>query len=566
MSSQTPSNSHTRANSLSRQLGVYFLLAVVFVAGLLLALNQLAGLMGTATQEAQAVDFANNSISAVLREEPPQLDSSKATDSTSGLVLGHIMEGLLRMDLQDRLGPAIAERWEVMPTQATFWLRKDAKWSDGKAITAADFIFAWQLALKPETGSEYASLLYPIENAEAINSGALPASALGVSAPDPQTLVVKLSRPTAFFDKLVVFPTFLPIREDFYNATQGRFGSDAKDLLYSGPYTVKSWVHGASMLLERNPHYWDNTRGKLAQINFAYITSDATATLNFFKDERIALARLQAENLTEALRLKWPIRRFADGTVFYLEFNHREDRLSRNLNFRKAIQHILDMEELVYKVTKLPGYLPGKSLFPEWLVGVEKTLREEYPASTVTVDSAKAKAYLALAQEELGLAQFPEITLLTSDNPVSNIQSEWLQEVLKQELGLTIKIDKQIFKQRLAKMSSGEFGLLLGGWGPDYNDPLTYGDLFASWNLNNRGRYKSEKMDALIATAQNATATPDRMQAFGAIQQQLFDDVVILPMYERGVTYVVHPQLKGVKRRVIGAETDYTYAYIDPDA
>ena len=565
MSSKSAKQPHDAAHSLSRQLSLYFFLALIFVAGLLFALNQLAGLMGTASQEAQAVDFANNSISAVLREEPPQLDSSKSTDSSSGLVLGHIMEGLLRMDLQDRLEPGVAERWQVTPTHATFWLRKDAKWSDGKPSTAADFIFAWQLALKPETASQYATLLYPIENAEAINSGELPASALGVSAPDPNTLVVKLSRPVAFFDKLVVFPTFFPIREDFYKATQGRFGSDAKDLLYSGPYVIKNWVHSANMLLERNPHYWDNNRGKLAQINFAYITSDATATLNFFKDERIALARLQAENLTEALRLKWPIRRFADGTVFYLEFNHRQERISRNLNFRKAIQHVLDMEELVYKVTKLPGYLPGKSLFPEWLIGVEKTLREEYPATTVTVDHAKAKAYLALAQQELGLAKLPEITLLTSDNPVSNIQSEWLQEVLKQTLGITVKIDKQIFKQRLAKMTSGDFDLLLGGWGPDYNDPLTYGDLFASWNLNNRGKYNSPQMDELVATAQNATATPDRMQAFGDIQRQLFDDVVILPMYERGVTYVVHPQLKGVKRRVIGAETDYTYAYLDPD-
>ena len=445
MSSKSAKQPHDAAHSLSRQLSLYFFLALIFVAGLLFALNQLAGLMGTASQEAQAVDFANNSISAVLREEPPQLDSSKSTDSSSGLVLGHIMEGLLRMDLQDRLEPGVAERWQVTPTHATFWLRKDAKWSDGKPITAADFIFAWQLALKPETASQYATLLYPIENAEAINSGELPASALGVSAPDPNTLVVKLSRPVAFFDKLVVFPTFFPIREDFYKATQGRFGSDAKDLLYSGPYVIKNWVHSANMLLERNPHYWDNNRGKLAQINFAYITSDATATLNFFKDERIALARLQAENLTEALRLKWPIRRFADGTVFYLEFNHRQERISRNLNFRKAIQHVLDMEELVYKVTKLPGYLPGKSLFPEWLIGVEKTLREEYPATTVTVDHAKAKAYLALAQQELGLAKLPEITLLTSDNPVSNIQSEWLQEVLKQTLGITVKIDKQIF-------------------------------------------------------------------------------------------------------------------------
>ena len=86
MSSKSPQKSATSANSLSRQLGLYFFIAIVLVAGLLFALNQLAGLMGTATQEAQAVDFANNSISAVLREEPPQLDSSKATDSTSGLL------------------------------------------------------------------------------------------------------------------------------------------------------------------------------------------------------------------------------------------------------------------------------------------------------------------------------------------------------------------------------------------------------------------------------------------------------------------------------------------------
>ena len=125
--------------------------------------------------------------------------------------------------------------WEVTPTTATFWLREDAKWSDGQAVTAADFIFSWQTALKPETGSEYAFLLFAVKNAEAINNGTLPPSALGVSAPNPNTLVIELERPVPFFDKMLVFPTFLPIREDFFLATEGRFGADADQLLYNGP-------------------------------------------------------------------------------------------------------------------------------------------------------------------------------------------------------------------------------------------------------------------------------------------------------------------------------------------
>ncbi len=199
-------------------------------------------------------------------------------------------------------------------------------------------------------------------------------------------------------------------------------------------------------------------------------------------------------------------------------------------------------------------------------MGTNAPLREEYPPPQLRLDTAKAREHLALAKEELGLNEWPPIVLLTSDSPVSNIQSEWVQEALKSKLGLTIKIDKQIFKQRLAKMTAGEFDILLAGWGPDYNDPLTFGDLFASWNLNNRGRYMSDENDRLVREAQGSTDTKTRMDAFGKIQHVLFDDVALLPMFERGVTYAVHPQLKGLKRRVIGADTDYTNAYIDTGA
>jgi len=553
----------TSRMSPNRQLAQFFLLAFAGVALLMLALHYAGSALSGTTSDVSAVDEDANSISIIIREEPPQLNSSRATDAISGMVLGHVMEGLVRMGLDDRLEGAVAERWEVTPTQATFWLRENAKWSDGRPVTAADFIFAWQTALKPETGSQYAFLLFAIQNAEAINQGTLPASALGVSAPNPYTLVIDLARPVPFFDKTLVFPTFLPIREDFYNATNGRFGADADQLLYNGPFQISQWVHGSSMTFKRNPHFWNQDEIHLDAIHVPYITSDATASLNFFKDDKIAITGLQAENLIEAMRMGWQIRQHRDGTVFFLEFNHRQGRVTDNVNLRRALQLALDMDEMVYKVTKLPGYEPGVSLFPGWLMGEEKLLRQEYPPEKITPDASLAKQHLQKALQELGLSEPPTLVLLTGDNPISSVQSEWVQQTLKTKLGINAKIDKQIFKQRLAKMTSGEFDIVLAGWGPDYNDPLTFGDLFASWNKNNRGEYNSPELDALIDIAQSRLEPAVRMQAFGDIQQHLIDQAVLLPMYERGVTYVVDPRVKQLKRRVIGPDPDVSRAYID---
>ena len=137
------------------------------------------------------------------------------------------------------------------------------------------------------------------------------------------------------------------------------------------------------------------------------------------------------------------------------------------------------------------------------------------------------------------------------------------QQLFRKLLGLEFRIDVQIFKQRLEKMRQGEFDVVLSGWGPDYNDVLTYGDLFSSWNLQNRGRYSSQDMDALIRIAQSELDPQKRMDAFGEIQHLLYEDVVILPMYERGFSFVVDPRLKDFRRRSVGPEVDYNYAYIE---
>ncbi|MDG2251133.1 MAG: peptide ABC transporter substrate-binding protein [Gammaproteobacteria bacterium] len=546
----------------ARSLALYAAYVLLAVAILIYILAFFAGNTGIAINGG-AINEERNSITIALSEEPPQLDSTRSTDASSFVVLAHTMEGLIAYDQNDQLTPGVAERWEIRDDGATFWIREEAIWSDGQPVTAHDFEFAWKRVLDPDTAAQYAFILYPIKNAEAVNQGDLPKEMLGVRAVTDLVLEVDFERPTPYFDKLVAFNTYFPLREDFFESTNGRYGADAEMLLSNGPYILTEWIHGASMVWKKNPYYWNSEKGLLDEIVTAYITNDANANLNLFKDGQIVQTGLTAPMLPTAMEQRWQIDRFMDGTLFFLEFNHRESRITDNLHFRKALYFAQDPSELVYKVLKEASYLPAESLFPIWIQGLQGAFRKEYPLPKHSLDLEKAREYLDLARQELGLEDFPPIILLTGDSSLSLLAAEYYQELYKKNLGLELRIDAQIFKQRLAKMTSGDFDIVMAGWGPDYFDALTFGDLFSSWNLNNRGRYQSEEMDNLVRTAQSELDPQKRMDAFGSIQELIYSDVVIIPMYERGVSFVVDPRLKGFKRRSVGPQVDYNYAYID---
>ncbi len=536
-------------------------LALAAIIGVTLLMTGLSALSGS-TEASPGVDPATKTITVSIEEEPPNLDSSLTADQISSLVLGHVMEGLLRLDENNQLAPGVAEKWEIRADGATFWLRADARWSDGKPVTAHDFVFAWRRTVDPASASEYANIMNAIRNADEITAGKLPPASLGVQAEGDRILKVQFAKPVPYFDRLMAFNVFYPIREDFFRKTSGRYASGADMLLYNGPFKMVRWVHGAHIRFEKNLAYWDAGRIAINVIDIPYFTNDPSARINLFRDRRIAQAGLAQESLQEAQLLGWNIRSTRDGSVFFVEFNHRQGRLSRNRNFRKAIQYAFNSSIEVNKVIKVPGYLPGKSVFPVWLDGVNDKFRKEYPAPEYTPDTARAREYLARAKAELGLEKFPPIMLLTGDTPLSARVAEYYQDMLKRQLDLDVRIDSQIFKQRLAKMLAGDFDLVMAGWGPDYADPLTFGDLFLTGNVNNRGQYSNPAYDQQVRIAQNSTDRKARMDAFGRMQQIIFDDAVILPEYERTVLFATDPQITGVVRRVFGADPDFTYVKI----
>jgi oligopeptide transport system substrate-binding protein len=523
-------------------------------------------LPGLATAQETAVDYATQSIQIALSSEPRNLNSIRATDALSIFYLEHAMEGLLRKDEHNELVAGVAERWEMEGTTARFWLRHDAMWSDGVPVTAHDFVFAWREVVNPQVAAEYASIMYMVKNGEAINEGKLPLDALGIRALDDYTLEVELESPTGYFLNLMSFMIFYPVREDFYKAQDGRYFADVRNMVFNGPFIITSWIHGASIRMEKNPRYWNASAVMLNVINTPYITNDSAARFNLFKDGKLAIENgiqgLSAEQLRGALDNRMRIRSHSDGSLFYLEFNQRPDRVTSNLNLRKAIQAVYDSQELVYKVIGIAGYIPGKALVPVYMNGVNGKFRQEYPIVEAELSIEKARRYLAMAKEELGLDEIPPLSILGDSGDLPMLEAQYFQSLLKRTLDLEVKVDLQQFKIRLDKMLSGDFDLVLAGWGPDYEDPMTFVDLFASWNINNRGRYASDEYDSYVRLAQSTADQQVRMDAMGKAQQLIIDDAVILPNFERVANTVQNPKLEGVMFKQTGASMVLTYARV----
>lgn len=534
-------------------------------AGLLSLLACLAA-GATAQTLDTAVDYETQYIQLGMPGEPRNLNSIRATDVYSIFFLEHLMEGLLRKDQFNELAPGVAERWEMDGTHLKFWLREDALWSDGVPVTAHDFVFAWRKVVDPAIAAEYASIMYPVKNAEAINRGEAPPEALGIRAVDDHTLEVELEAPTGYFLNLMSFMIFYPVREDFYEAQNGRYFADVQNMIFNGPFKLTQWIHGASLRMEKNEHYWNSGIVELNTINIPYMTNDSQARFNLFKDGKIAieegLVGLEAEQLRNALDSRMRIRGHSDGTLFFLEFNHRDDRPTHNLNLRKAMQAVFDSEELVYKVIGIAGYVPGKTVIPVYMQGVDGLFRDEYPPRLPELNLARAREYLARARQELGVDEIPPLSILADDREISQLQAQYFQSLFSRTLGLDIKVDVQTFKTRLDKMLAGDFDLVVAGWGPDYEDPFTFVELFASWNINNRGKYDSPEYDSYVRATMATSDQQVRMDMMGKAQQLLIDDAAILPTYERMVNTVQHPQLEGLVFKQTGSRMVLTYARV----
>ncbi len=499
--------------------------------------------------------------------EIPSMDSTLATDQVSFNVMNNVMEGLYRLDKDNKPTPGVAESFEKSADGKTytFKLRKDAKWSNGDPVTAKDFVYSWRRAVDPATAAEYAYIMFDVKNAQKINNKELPVDQLGVKAVDDYTLEVQLENAVPYFVELTSFATFYPLNEKFVKAQGDKFGLEASTTLYNGPFVLSDWKHEQSFQLKKNPNYWDNKTVKLEEINFN-IVKDVATGVNLYETKEVDRVGLSAE-FVDKYKSDANFKTSKDSSVYFLRLNQKragKDTPLANINVRKAISMAFDKEALVNVILN-NGSTAANFLVPkDFVKGPDGKDFRDNNGEMNKYNVEKAKKAWADAKKELGTDKVT-LELLNYDSESAKKIGEYLKEQLEKNLeGLTVNIKQQPFAQKLDLESKGDYDFSFAGWGPDYPDPMTFVDMFVTDGSHNQMGYSNPKYDELVKKAKGELTTDvkARWKALVDAEKILFDDAAIAPLYQRGSAYLQRPYVKNVYDHQFGGDFSYKWAYI----
>ncbi|PEA54158.1 peptide ABC transporter substrate-binding protein [Bacillus pseudomycoides] len=503
-------------------------------------------------------------LNVTISEEIPSLDTAKSMNGTSAHVMQNIFEGLYVLDEKDTPVPGVAKSFEKSTDGKTyiFHLRKDAKWSNGDAVTAHDFVYSWQRTVNSQTASQYAYMLFYIKNAEAINKGALAVDQLGVKAIDDVTLEIQLEKPTPYFLNLLTLPIYLPQHKSFVEGKGSKYGLEPEGMIYNGPFVLSEWKHEQEFKLKRNDTYWDKNNVKLEEINF-HIVKDTATAVNLYETGSIDRAPINS-SFVDKYKGKRDFYTTKDPAIAMLRFNQQNSALA-NTKLRQSLSMALNKEDVVNHFLN-NGATAAEGLIPEGYKNEKngKDFRKEN-GDLAVYNVEKAKALWKDAKKELGVEQIT-LEFLTFEQDQAKQTAEYIKGELEKNLqGLTINIKSQPFKQKLQLEQTGQYDISMVVWGPDYKDPISYLELFTTANLNNKMSYSNKRYDELINSAKNDLALDEqkRWKAMQEAEKILLEDAAIAPLYHTGSAYVQKEYVKGIEKHQFGGAYTYKHAYMN---
>ena len=532
------------------------------VLGILLAIVLLVPL----TVSAQAAPW---NLQVALSTEPISMDPHVGNDSNTATALMLGFEGLLNV-VNGKIEPGMAETWEVSPDGATYTFHlRDAAWSDGTAVTAGDFADTWKRMLTRKDAMDLAYLIFPIKNAQPVNAGTKDASELGVQVVDDKTLVVTLEAAYPFMVTLFSSSAMLPIRNDLVEKFGNAYGSDADKMAYNGPYLMKSWAHNDRMIFEKNPNYWNKDAIVPDEVTLLLVTDDNTRK-NMFDTGEIYWLDLPA-NMIAAYEGAEGFQFYSSGGVTFIALSHKgaseeTAKITKNRNFLMALSSAIDREGLVKAM--FPNYQPfpgvinpviSDELGGKW--GDTYDVTNVY--HKVNADPEAAKAYMAKACEELGYASsadMPTFDFFTTSAEIQRTLSEYFQSVWGETLGIKINIRQLEFAQYWENLYNAPYDIVRTGWGPDYDDPFTYLDMWDSRGGWNKTGWVGENFYKLTTEANLQSDYKKRNDLFFEAEKILLTEAPIIPLYMSRGALVISPKITNIGINTFGARFDFRYA------
>lgn len=521
-----------------------------------------------ATAEAAAETTATGSgFTVQLGPNPETLDPAlnSAVDGANTIIT--IFEPLLLIDENNDVIPGQAESYDVSEDGLTwtFHMRDGLKWSDGSDLTAKDFEYSIKRLADPNTAAPYAEtavgMIAGFDEAQGNpDADGNPTTdpnpdALQVTASeDGKTLTIVLSYPCSYFDKLAAFAALSPVQEATVEANGDAWCTSPDTFVCNGPYMITDWTPSERIVLSKNPNYvggWDSSK----------IVSD-TITLLLIEDASAAYA---AYNTGEAQLIKTvptdeipSLTKAEDGGDFYVDSMLGTYYISLNdqrepftdVRVRKALSLAIDREyvaDVIMQGTYSPAYNivgPGivdaeeGTMFIDNANGGEPYISEDYEANL-----EEAKSLLAEAGYPNGEG-FPTITYSANEDSYHIPVAEYLQSVWKDELGITMNINKVEWASFLPLRRAGDYDISRNGWVMDYNDASNMLELFTTGNGNNDGKYSDPEFDAAIEASKVADKTVHYEQLHKA-EDILMEDMGCIPVAYYNDFWLQSPSLKG---------------------
>jgi len=528
------------------------------VLALVLALS-LAACGGTGAGDEQAV------LSVNVGPEPASIDPAFNVSVDVSTLLIHGFEGLMKLDQQGVPQPGMAESYALSDDRLTytFTLREGAKWSDGEPVTAGQFEYAWKRVVDPVTGAPYSYLFDVIKGYGDVTEGN--AEPLSVVAQDDKTLVVTLNAPCPYFLELCAYPTFYPVREDAV-ATGEDWATKPDTYISNGPYKLVEWTHDAYMLYGQNEYYYDLEALGPDQIKFVLMEDDAAALAAFQSGE---LAFTDTVPIDEINSLKGTEEFNVIPTIgtFFISIQTQKAPFN-DPRVREALSLAIDRNFICDQVSRA-GEQPAAAFVPTGLT--DATADEQFrsvggdyysiAAEDYQANCDKARVLLAEAGYPNGEG-FPAFEYIMNEGTLNQQIGEALQSMWKEQLGINAAVAQQEFGVFIEALMTGGYDLARNGWNADYNDPISFLDIWVTGGGNNVAGWSNPEYDALIAAIKAESDPAARFEKIHQAESILMAEMPIIPVYFNTDVYLKDPALSGFYSSPLGFKY-FMYATLD---
>lgn len=563
-----------------------------------------------------------DSLAVCLASEPDTIDPALNSAVDGATMTTHLFSGLAKWAQDDSgklvIAPDAAEELvegvenEDGTVTYTYTLREGLKWSDGQPVTAGDFEFAWKRAASVELAADYGYMFEIVDgyadvwDTDADGNPVNPDAELNVKALDDRTLEVTLSNYVSYWNELLAFPTYFPVREDV--VANEAWATDPSTYVCNGPYVITDWKHNSVITMEKNPEYIDADEVTMPRIDF-YLSDDNNNMLTNFKNGEWQLIDDIPTNEIATLKTEYPDEFVVAGQIgtYYVCWNINENLLpagstlegaekaEAEAEIRKAFSLIYDRNYIVNDIAQ-GGQVPASSFVAMGMTNPDGTefyqtagdsddyygyynVSEEAFESNYNEAIEILKKYYTYDEATGTFTDIPTLSYLYNTSDAHQAIGEYVQSAMS-GVGATVNLENQEWNTFLNTRKSGGYSIARNGWLADYNDPISFLDMWVSNSGNNdvqfgKGANKdiaiydldlteygydvkvedgtwAQTYDVLISTIKSCTDEEVRYELMHLAEDMLMDTGCIVPLYFYTDLYMLDDSVQGFYSNPLG--------------